>query len=556
MAPALANPIEALHGSDSEEAPAAPASPSEIRELLRGAPKPNKPTEYNLREAVFWQTRHVPAGSVITFTDPDSSMESPPNAAVLVLKAESLATGMWLSVRSLGAESPEEKKKVDAYFKGQKHRIHLCYEEPLLCGEDGEDALHLGHFKWFPPGDFNEPWLTQTGKSWVKKGKDMELDEQKAGLKLPRTGEAGAGSKETSSVEQRLGALRRRSGHRVSFDESQVPPYGDMGVPRRAPEAGSGGTAPPLSLQRTTPRAPLMDVKKEVQVVSESEPEEKKKKKRDLGSTLAKAAKMRSALESSREEKKKSRSRSRSKKGKKKRKRRSRSNSEEESLSSRKSSSSDSSLVAPLKRKSQRSPGSVFRMLEQQAMERLAADGVVEEGYEAAGLRGQRPKLHTYYQILLKPGLDPKSRDSKELALLSRTLDLLREGRLAEVADVLAGRLIAVHTATKQGWGTAKHLEVYGEDEDASAPAHVLLSAQRHARAVDKAGGKGSWTRGQGWGGSEWNSEPRPKGKAKEGKGKGKKGKGKGKPGKGGWSSWGGDRDGGADKPKKPENEA
>ena len=209
-----------------------------------------------------------------------------------------------------------------------------------------------------------------------------------------------------------------------------------------------------------------------------------------------------------------------------------------------------------MKRKSQRSPGSVFRMLEQQAMERLAADGVVEEGYEAAGLRGQRPKLHTYYQILLKPGLDPKSRDSKELALLSRTLDLLREGRLAEVADVLAGRLIAVHTATKQGWGTAKHLEVYGEDEDASAPAHVLLSAQRHARAVDKAGGKGSWTRGQGWGGSEWNSEPRPKGKAKEGKGKGKKGKGKGKPGKGGWSSWGGDRDGGADKPKKPENEA
>lgn len=51
-------------------------------------------------------------------------------------------------------------------------------------------------------------------------------------------------------------------------------------------------------------------------------------------------------------------------------------------------------------------------------MERLAADEVVEEGYEAAGLRGQRPKLHTYYQLLLRPHLDPKSRDNKELAML------------------------------------------------------------------------------------------------------------------------------------------
>ena len=49
----------------------------------------------------------------------------------------------------------------------------------------------------------------------------------------------------------------------------------------------------------------------------------------------------------------------------------------------------------------------------------------------------QRPKLVTYYQLALRPNLNVKSRDSKELALLCRALDMLREGRLDAMADLL-----------------------------------------------------------------------------------------------------------------------
>lgn len=261
--------------------------------------------------------------------------------------------------------------------------------------------------------------------------------------------------------------------------------------------------------------------------------------------TLAKAAKLRNAQEEKEEKRKKSRSRSPGKK-KKKRKKKS-SDSEESADSAGHSSSSEASLMAPLKKRSRKSPGSVYRMLEQTAVERLSADGVVEEGYEAAGLRGQRPKMLTFFQLVLRPALDARSRDCKELSLLSRSLDLLREGRLAELADVLASRLIAVDTAGRQGWHVARHLEVYGEEEENSAPPHVLLAAQKHARQVDKAGGKGSWSPAA----AQWSSfEQRPKGKGKEAKGKTKKGKGKGKNWKGGWSPWPQE---GKDKPSDPK---
>jgi len=171
----------------------------------------------------------------------------------------------------------------------------------------------------------------------------------------------------------------------------------------------------------------------------------------------------------------------------------------------------------------------VFKMLEDQAVEQLAQDGVLEEEYMDGSGDGKRPKIFTYFQLALKPGLDTKSRDCREISLLSRCLDLLREGRLAHLADTLAARLLAVETATRQGWATAKHLEIYGPDEEGPVPAHILLSAQKHQRQVEKAGGKGSWSRGYGGGWSSWQTEASPKGKGKDVKGKGKKGKGKGK---------------------------
>ena len=146
--------------------------------------------------------------------------------------------------------------------------------------------------------------------------------------------------------------------------------------------------------------------------------------------------------------------------------------------------------MPPLNKKALRSPGAVFKMLETHATERLAQDATLEEAEgsqnQASSMRG---KFHTFFQLCLKPQLDPRSRDSKELFLLSRVLDLLKQGALDQLADVLASRMMAVETASKQGWATARFLEVLDEGDETSTPPHILLAAQRHSRLVEKAGG-------------------------------------------------------------------
>jgi hypothetical protein len=108
---------------------------------------------------------------------------------------------------------------------------------------------------------------------------------------------------------------------------------------------------------------------------------------------------------------------------------------------------------------------------------------------------------------------------------------------------------MAVETAGKQGWNTARYLEVLDEGDESSAPAHVLLAAQKHCRLVEKAGGKGSWSRQSGWYSYDWQADQRQKGKGKDAKGKGKKGKNKGKGGKGAWANWGDEKPKGGEPP-------
>ena len=95
---------------------------------MREAPKPSQHTVYNVHEAAFWRLRHLPAGSVITFRDPEAPVHADaPVVALLVLATESLATGMWATVKVLGSEQTAEKKKAEKYFKDGKHRVHICY---------------------------------------------------------------------------------------------------------------------------------------------------------------------------------------------------------------------------------------------------------------------------------------------------------------------------------------------------------------------------------------------------------------------------------------------
>eukprot|EP00435_Cladocopium_sp_Y103_P012063 s1953_g3.t1 len=532
--PGHTSPAEVEEDLEEEERRA--PSRREVGDSLRKARKPTVAQMYYLAEAEFWRQRHVPAGSVIVFSGGYIEESSLAECAVLVKEKESTDQGIWLKVKTVGCSDKAFQKTFTDRFRRGRTRVHLCYGEIVECTLAEEDGVHIDRFTWFPPGDFGAKWLTPAAKKIVAEGTKMALAEHEA----VRQEDDREG--DSSKLEQRLNKLKEKTGRRVTFDGTVREFHHDykaggdqvtsrVGISRRA-DRPTGG---PLAL------TDLSKVKKEeVESISDSEEKSKKDKKKKHRKTvedrLVKAVADRRKQEEKKErrEKKQSRSRRSRSRSRRRRKRKRSSSSQASSRSrSRSESSSSNSLVPPLKKRALKSPGSVFKLLEDQAMEQLAQEGVLEEEYMADTKEGKRPKIFTYFQLALKPGLDSKSRDCREISLLSRCLDLLREGRLANLADTLAARLLAVETATRQGWATARHLEVYGPDEEGPVPPHILLSAQRHQRQVEKAGGKGSWTRGQAPSWSDWSTDARAKGKGKDQKGKGKKGKGKPK-GKGG----------------------
>ena len=101
---------------------------------------------------------------------------------------------------------------------------------------------------------------------------------------------------------------------------------------------------------------------------------------------------------------------------------------------------------------------------------------------------------------------------------------------------MLAGRYLAVETAALEGsWDTAKWLEVSRLEDRGAASSDILLAARKHQKVIDRASGRGSFSRSSDpqwqWahpGGGEWSDNPTGHGKGK----KGKKGKGKGKKSK------------------------
>ena len=504
-----------------------PPTPAEIRDSLRTQPKPTTRQSYRLAEAEFWRHRHVPVGSVILFSAGFVVESAQGNCAVLVKERESLPDGIWLKVRCLGTDNKDFYKDFLAFFKKGKVYIHLCQGETAACPRRAGEGCHLDEFEWFPPGDFDAKWISASARKAVRDGPKMAAEELAS--------DAAAPSRSAfTTLEDRLERLKGQ--RHVTFAGAPAPGGGqrdavDLETSRAGTGLGRGGPSSALPALRDAVR-----VKPEpIPVESDSEAKRHKKKKhpRDMEDRLAQAVTDRRRKEI-KAEKNRSRSRSRRSRRRSKRKRHKRSDSRSPSDDqSRDSSSSSDSLIPPLKKRSQKEPGSVFRLLETQAMEQLAREGVMEDEHLVELESGRRPKIFTFFQLALKPTLDPRSRDCREISLLARCLDMLREGRLASLADVLAARLLAVETATRQGWATARHLEVYGPEEEGPVPPHILLSAQKHQRQVEKAGGKGSWPRAGQWSWSEWQTDARPKGRGKGEKGKGKKGKGKPK-GKGG----------------------
>eukprot|EP00438_Fugacium_kawagutii_P023131 Skav208788 [mRNA] locus=scaffold931:264665:267248:- [translate_table: standard] len=217
-------------------------------------------------------------------------------------------------------------------------------------------------------------------------------------------------------------------------------------------------------------------------------------------------------------------------------------------------SSEESELMAPLQKKSKKSPGAVLKMLTEHARQVMDQSS----GLSAASHQGitRGVKLSSYFNLMVRPYFPATSRDMKELHHLAVSIDQLREGDLGLLGDSLASRFLAIHTAVNDGhWRAAQYLELHPLEPTQGAPTALLLEAQKHGRLVDKSRG---WdqSRNRNYGGDN-TYRYGGKGGDSKGKSKGKnKGdwKGRGK-GAGKWDRqgkddtwWGEKRDGKAGK--------
>lgn len=506
----------------------------EVEGALAARPEPTSPRDYDVNEASFWEGVFIPDGSVVEYrhatpTNPDLGL-----VAVQVLDHAITHQGVTFRAKFVAAQYEHTREELAKVMKGARKKYHICRLEDSACPLQHLDLHHLEHFTWYPPGDYHSMWCTAAGRKVVAAGLKLHMaNQEKAGHPGKKDAEGG------TAVEKRLSALKAKAnGHpRVTFDPfvGKEPGRSTPGAPLAIAVDGinPGGPATSSRLGASTIRP--RSIKDEPIVIPSDEDRRRRLRSRSprLGDQLAQAVLTRRKREEKEKTRKRSRSREKRKRKRSKKSRLRRRSSSSSSGRSRTPSSSDDSLVPPLRRKSDRQPGSVFKMLEEQAAEQLAADGLVDPDEVKDGRSG-RPRMYTYYQLLLKPGLDPRARDAKELSTLARCLDLLADGKLPQLADALAARLVAIDVASRQGWNTARHLELWGGEEEGSVPAHILLRAQRHGRQVDKAGGKGSW-RPSNWAPS-FTENPKGKGKSKN------KGKTKGK-GKGSGKNWGQEKD-------------
>eukprot|EP00435_Cladocopium_sp_Y103_P039554 s2015_g10.t1 len=199
------------------------------------------------------------------------------------------------------------------------------------------------------------------------------------------------------------------------------------------------------------------------------------------------------------------------------------------------SSSEEKKMEAPLKRKSKAKPGSVLQMLLEHARGQLDQSSKVALTPSEGMSLTRGVKMGSYFAIVVRPQLGGAMGQTRELHHIAQAIDLLRQGDLDLLGDVLAGRFMSIHQAVLDGsWSSAKYLELMPlEDGSAAGPA-VVLQAKKHARLQAKiapgenwswqGGGKSRGGRGRGSGWGDYQSEG--KGKSK----KGGKGKGKGKP--------------------------
>ena len=376
----------------------------------------------------FQELGPMPLGSVITMTWSDDAHRTPGLVALMVTGCDFEESGVWLDVKLLGADTEWARKLAISQFSRKKLQVHCCFDPDRYKCLQADEAFHITEFGYWPPGNFKAAYVDRSKMSMM--GKYLEE------LKGPPTGEKGDPGKTTPD---RLAALRQRL---ISAKGRE-----GGGSPSVSFQSGSGLKS---ILRRPAPPSP--SVKREVAtlvVSSDSEaPRPKKKTKRDqgVGSALYAAVEQRQLLDrktgaeislaSSSKRKKK-------KKGKKKK----RKDSSSGSSSSSEGSSSDE-LKPPLQKKAERRPGSVLKMLMDHVRLSLSdlSLGHPEEGGAGSSVTSTA-RVQSYFQILVRPQLHNRQRDEKELFSLALGLDLLRQGQIEKVADLMVGRYIAVETA-------------------------------------------------------------------------------------------------------------
>ena len=509
-------------------------------------PWPTEFKDFSTYRVSFWALGPIPIGAVLTFTvDPEDGTESeaPAIVAVLCTSAERDDTGIWISCRYLGSDKDWGKKWGVSTFSRKRLRLHLCRQIEDCFAERG---YHVTEFGFWPVGTFQAGYVEKRQKAFL----DQFISDLRAGRNPLAHEEKEDGQEKGGSAAQKLAELRKKL-----VAAKTRPAGGD-------PKSVSFAALPPREgiLKRRPPPKDVPELKVEgdcaVVLSSGSEGTARKRAKpsavkKSVGSALYAAVEMQQSRGKGRASKRalaisdgedppKERGKKTKKKKKRKKKKKKHSSSDGSSSSSGGSSTSSSALKPPLQRKAELKPGSVLKLLMDHVRLSLSDVSLADPNDTGASAAVHSPaKVTSYFQILIRQHLGNRPRDEKELYALAVSLDALRSGDIEKVADLLAGRYLAVETAAFEGsWETARWLEVARLEERGAAPAEVLLAARRHQRTLDRVSGRGSfgggshgyWGAGQG-GSGHWDDwAPMGKGKGK----KGKKGKGKGKKSKAG----------------------
>ena len=504
-------------GEDDEEEEPSPSG--------AGA-RPRYPQEFasfHTSEPRIWELGPPPIGSVLTLTlQPVEDGNQPAIVALLVVVTLEREDGFWVQVKLLGCDQVWAKAQVVSDFSRSKKQVHIC-RAPLESGCTNIRGVHVTEFGVWPPGQFQGSYVDAKKMSGMRKFLE-EIGTIEG--PTPTAGKDATTPARLAALRQRLFAAREGGagfGKSVSF----ATPAGVPGILKR--KKASDALTPKLEKPTT--------------ISSESEMEVAKVKKKSRPSKEPSISAALYAAVEKRQNHSKSSARSPSpdvkstkdKKKKKKKKKEKKSSSGSSSTSSPSESSSDD-LKPPLQKKAERKPGSVLKMLMDHvrlSLSDLSLGDSTQEGAESAVNSAAR--VQSYFQIMVRPQLNGRPRDEKELFSLSLALDYLRAGQVTRVADLLAGRYLAVETAALEGsWETARWLEVSRLEDRGATPAQVLLAARKHQKTIDRASGRGTYNPGS-WGAGYYAGGHYQDGAGGFGRGrggrKGKDGKGKGKKG-------------------------